>query len=84
MPTHVFTTGYLTEVADPAIFGQWFRMPVVWLLCLGEAWACGWFPTLRDLHFAWEEMPQQVLDEQQEKMRQSGRNALLRLGCLGR
>ncbi len=33
-------------------------------------------PTLRDLHFAWEEMPQQVLDEQQEKSRQSGRNAL--------
>ena len=33
-------------------------------------------PTVRDLQFAWEEMPQQVLDEQQEKMRSSVRAAL--------
>ncbi len=33
-------------------------------------------PTLRDLRYAWEEMPQQVLDEQQEKVRQSVRAAL--------
>ena len=33
-------------------------------------------PTVRDLQFAWEEMPQQVLDEQQEKMRTSVRLAL--------
>jgi len=34
-------------------------------------------PTVRDLQFAWEEMPQQVLDEQQEKMRTSVRSALM-------
>jgi hypothetical protein len=34
-------------------------------------------PTVSDLRFAWEEMPQQVLDEQQQKMRDSVRSALL-------
>jgi hypothetical protein len=34
-------------------------------------------PTVRDLRFAWEEMPQQVLDEQQQKVRASVRSALL-------
>jgi hypothetical protein len=33
-------------------------------------------PTIRDLKFAWEEMPQQILDEQQQKVRESGRAAL--------
>ena len=33
-------------------------------------------PTVRDLQFMWEEMPQQVLDEQQQKMRTSLRAAL--------
>lgn len=34
-------------------------------------------PTERDLRFAWEEMPQEELDEQAQKMRASGRRALL-------
>ena len=34
-------------------------------------------PTERDLRFAWEEMPQQVLDAQQQKMRDSVRTALI-------
>src|ERR1051326_7332996 len=34
-------------------------------------------PTVRDLRFAWEETPQQVLDEQQQKVRESLRAALL-------
>jgi hypothetical protein len=34
-------------------------------------------PTVRDLRFAWEEMPQQLLDEQQQKVRDSLRTALL-------
>jgi len=34
-------------------------------------------PTVRDLRFLWEEMPQQVLDEQQQKVRDSLRNALV-------
>jgi hypothetical protein len=35
-------------------------------------------PATRDLRFAWEEMPQQVLDEQQQKVRDSLRAALIR------
>jgi hypothetical protein len=34
-------------------------------------------PTARDLRFAWEEMPQQVLDEQKQKVRDSLRSALI-------
>src|SRR2546426_1836840 len=34
-------------------------------------------PTVRDLRFAWEEMPQQLLDEQQQKVRDSLRTALV-------
>ena len=76
MPTHVFTTGYLTEapirqsLSSISYDGRVAVVP-------GRSVGLRMVPTLRDLHFAWEEMPQQVLDEQQEKMRQSGRNALL-------
>src|SRR4029077_16147080 len=34
-------------------------------------------PTERDLRFAWEELPQRVLDEQQQKVRQSLHAALI-------
>jgi hypothetical protein len=34
-------------------------------------------PTVRDLRFMWEEMPQQMLDEQQQKVRDSLRHALI-------
>src|SRR5881409_438917 len=34
-------------------------------------------PTVRDLRFLWEEMPQQTLDEQQQKVRDSLRAALI-------
>ena len=34
-------------------------------------------PTERDLRFAWEEMPQQLLDEQQQKVRDSLHTALI-------
>ncbi len=76
MPTHVFTTGYLTEAP---IRQSLTRIPYEGRLAVvpGRSVGLRMIPTQRDLHFAWEEMPQQVLDEQQEKMRQSGRNALL-------
>jgi hypothetical protein len=34
-------------------------------------------PMVRDLRFAWEELPQQLLDEQQQKVRESLRAALI-------
>ena len=38
-------------------------------------------PMVRDLRFAWEEMPQQMLDEQQQKVRDSLRARADRLGA---
>ena len=40
-------------------------------------------PMARDLRFAWEEMPQQLLDEQAQKVRQSLHAALDQLGAAG-
>ena len=39
--------------------------------------ACALIPMARDLRFAWEEMPQQMLDEQAQKVRESLRAALI-------
>lgn len=79
-PTHIFSTGYLTEgpiekalaniKASKDYAGQVLVSP-------GRSVGLRMVPTIRDLHFAWDEMPQQVLDQQQEKMRQSVRGALL-------
>jgi hypothetical protein len=75
---HVFTTSYLThppierflrETASGALDRT------VWL-SPGRSIGLRLVPTVRDLHFAWEETAQQKLDEQQEKMRESVRAAL--------
>jgi hypothetical protein len=47
------------------------------LLSPGKAVGLRLVPTVRDLRFAWEEMPQQMLDEQQQKVRDSLRQALI-------
>ncbi|MFO1066282.1 MAG: UTP--glucose-1-phosphate uridylyltransferase [Pirellulales bacterium] len=75
-PAHVFTTGYLTEEPIRQALQQVdYRGFTV--AAPGRSVGLRMIPTQRDLHFAWNEMPQQMLDEQQEKMRQSGRAALL-------
>jgi hypothetical protein len=43
----------------------------------GRSVGLRFIPTERDLRFAWEEMPQQVLDVQQQKVRDSLRAALI-------
>jgi galactokinase/mevalonate kinase-like predicted kinase len=76
---HVFTTSYLTH--DPTSrflerenhYG--YDGPVH--LSQGKAVGLRFIPTVRDLRFAWEEMPQQMLDEQQQKVRDSLRHALI-------
>jgi hypothetical protein len=75
---HIFTTSYLTH--DP--IRSWldrlgnYNYPGPVLLSPGRSVGLRMVPTDRDLHFAWEEMPQQVLDEQQQKVRESLRTAL--------
>jgi hypothetical protein len=76
---HVFTTSYLTHDA----IAQWlaethgygYTGPL--LLSPGKNIGLRLVPMARDLRFAWDEMPQQTLDEQQQKVRESLRAALL-------
>ncbi|KAF0181624.1 MAG: ugp [Limisphaerales bacterium] len=77
---HILTTSYLTHqpltefLATHQNYG--YEGPL--LLSRGASVGLRLVPTARDLRFAWEEMPQQVLDEQQQKVRDSLRAALLR------
>lgn len=76
---HIFTTSYLTHeptaafLAAHADYG--YEGPL--LLSRGKSVGLRMVPTERDLRFAWEEMPQQMLDEQQQKVRDSLRAALI-------
>jgi hypothetical protein len=75
---HVFTTSHLTHapieahlrgLAGDALGREVFLSP-------GRSIGLRLVPTVRDLHFAWEETAQQRLDEQKQKMRDSVRAAL--------
>jgi hypothetical protein len=76
---HLFSTSYLTH----SPIAQWLEQhrsygyagPVQ--LSPGRAIGLRMIPTERDLRFAWEEMPQQMLDVQQQKVRDSLRAALI-------
>ena len=76
---HIFTTGYMTHepirtfVENDPNHSTEDRL----YLSPGRSVGLRTIPMVRDLKFAWEEMPQQVLDEQQQKMRQSLRASLL-------
>ncbi|MEI8341938.1 MAG: UTP--glucose-1-phosphate uridylyltransferase, partial [Verrucomicrobiota bacterium] len=76
---HIFTTSYLTHGPIESHLGHCgnYNYPGSVLLSPGRAVGLRMVPTIRDLHFAWEEMPQQLLDEQQQKMRASLRTALI-------
>lgn len=76
---HVVTTSYLTHGAIESNLARQknygYSGPV--LLSPGRAIGLRMIPTERDLRFLWEEMPQQMLDEQQQKVRDSLRAALI-------
>ena len=76
---HVLTTSYLTHgpIEDWLRAENNYGYPGPLLLSPGRAVGLRTVPTVRDLRFAWEEMPQQLLDEQAQKMRQSLHAALL-------
>jgi UDP-N-acetylglucosamine pyrophosphorylase len=76
---HIFTTSYLTHgpiAAFLAAEGN-YGYPGPLLLSPGRAIGLRMIPMVRDLRFAWEETPQQQLDEQAQKMRQSVHQALI-------
>jgi hypothetical protein len=76
---HVFTTSYLTHspieefLARQNNYG--YEGPL--FLSRGKSVGLRMIPTARDLRFMWQEMPQQILDEQQQKVRDSLRHALI-------
>ena len=75
---HVITTSYLTHEPIEKYLKRTencgYPGPV--LLSPGRSIGLRLVPMVRDLHFAWEEVAQQSLDEQKEKMRDSVRAAL--------
>ncbi|MHC1767736.1 MAG: UTP--glucose-1-phosphate uridylyltransferase [Verrucomicrobiia bacterium] len=76
---HIFSTSYLTH-APIERFLQWQRnysYPGALLLSPSRAVGLRMIPMVRDLRFAWEEMPQQILDEQKQKVRESLHAALI-------
>jgi len=76
---HIFTTSYLSHEPTQQFLdrqkGYSYQGPL--LLSPGKSIGLRLVPVVRDLRFAWEELPQQLLDEQQQKVRDSLRAALI-------
>src|SRR5207249_4053378 len=70
-PVHVVTTSYLTHDPIERYLADANAHPGPLYLSPGRAIGLRLIPMERDLRFAWEEMPQKLLDEQQQKLRQS-------------
>ncbi|MBK9713632.1 MAG: UTP--glucose-1-phosphate uridylyltransferase [Kouleothrix sp.] len=83
-PAHILTTSYLTHAPIAAYLaaerdqsGRPYGYSGPLLLSPGRAVGLRMVPMARDLRFAWEETPQQLLDEQAQKMRESLHAALI-------
>ncbi len=76
---HVITTSYLTHepIRDFLTQRDNYGYPGPLYLSPGRAVGLRLIPMARDLRFAWEEMPQQLLDEQAQKVRESLHAALI-------
>ena len=78
-PAHVITTSYLTDAPIRAFLEQQAQYHYAGPLVFSPGRAVGLrlVPTARDLRFAWEEQPHQLLDERQQRMRDSLHAALI-------
>ena len=76
---HVLTTSYLTHeaIAETLRAEQQYGYEGPLILSPGRAIGLRMAPMARDLRFEWEEMPQQLLDEQAQKMQDSLHAALI-------
>ena len=76
---HVITTSYLTHDAIQAhlLTERNYNYAGPLLLSPGRSIGLRFVPMERDLRFAWEELPQQLLDEQAQKVRDSLRSTLI-------
>jgi hypothetical protein len=79
MLPHVVTTSYLTHEAIAGYLKteNHFGYPGPVVLSPSRAIGLRLVPTERDLRFAWEEMPQQLLDDQAQKVRESLHSTLI-------
>ena len=75
-PVHIVTTGYLTDAPVRREVEQRYANQNV-KVSRGASVGLRMIPTVRDLQFAWEEVAQQVLDQQKEKVKISLRAALI-------
>ncbi|MBP1679192.1 MAG: ugp, partial [Bacteroidetes bacterium] len=76
---HVFSTSYLTHDAIKTWLEseRFYSYEGEIILSPGSIVGLRLVPTVRDLRFAWMEMPQQMLDEQAQKVLESLHNALM-------
>jgi hypothetical protein len=81
---HIITTSYLTHgpiaaylAAERDAAGRAYGYAGPLLLSRGRAVGLRLVPMARDLRFAWEETPQQLLDQQAQKVRESLHAALI-------
>ncbi|MGC9320572.1 MAG: UTP--glucose-1-phosphate uridylyltransferase [Armatimonadota bacterium] len=81
---HLLTTSYLTHAPIETYLGMHtdgegrpYGYPGQVLLSPGRTVGLRFVPMARDLRFAWEEMPQQLLDEQAQKVLESLHAALI-------
>jgi hypothetical protein len=76
---HLFSTSYLTHgpIERFLALQNRYHYPGPLLLSPGRSVGLRLVPAIRDLRFAWEETPQQLLDEQKQKVRESLHAALI-------
>lgn len=76
---HIFSTSYLTHDAIKSFLDaqEYYGYQGDVLLSSGSIIGLRLIPTVRDLRFAWLEMPQQLLDEQAQKVLESQHAALM-------
>jgi hypothetical protein len=73
--THTPLETYLDRVENHGYDGPLYQSK-------GKSIGIRLIPSVRDLKFAWEETQHQKLDEQQQKLRESGQNALIKWASL--
>ncbi|MBE0543966.1 MAG: UTP--glucose-1-phosphate uridylyltransferase [Verrucomicrobia bacterium] len=76
---HLFTTSYLSHEPTQAFLARQhnYNYEGEVVLSSGRFIGLRFVPMARDLRFMWEELPQQLLDEQAQKVRESLRSALI-------